>query len=230
MTRIPVKQYGIQRTGTNALKALLETNCQDVDVLSSTYGSKHGFPADDLPGDLRLVVSIKDPVTWVVSYYRFRSAKALDENPPRVYDPLETLVDQSLSYWASRTAAYLRLADERERVAIVQHETLLRDPLAVLASVKEALGLCWAPGERELFRDVCMRRGGEHDRGRALVHPRWKFSPDRHLNGDWAIGVSAEVVDRCWKFMDDFFMAYPRWRDYFDLDHLSETAARKEIA
>lgn len=36
-----IKQYGLERSGTNYIKALLEINLEDVRVLSNLYGHKH---------------------------------------------------------------------------------------------------------------------------------------------------------------------------------------------
>ena len=43
---IIVKQWGIQRSGTNAIRGLLERNFSNVTVFSSLLGWKHGCPGD----------------------------------------------------------------------------------------------------------------------------------------------------------------------------------------
>jgi hypothetical protein len=46
MSRIFVKQYGLQRTGTNPVRALLDTYVPDVTVLMHVLGDKHSPPVD----------------------------------------------------------------------------------------------------------------------------------------------------------------------------------------
>lgn len=99
-----VKLYGLQRSGTNLVKALLEINFQDVTVLQSIMGSKHNpfdreqalswQPSDLDPryvtmsveeieqvkeslrtGRMCAVLTIKNPYSWLVSYYRLRKLK-----------------------------------------------------------------------------------------------------------------------------------------------------------
>lgn len=95
-----IKQFGLQRSGTNALKALVELNFSDVTVLSGYLGDKHAETSWDLmlqqgrsqdPKEfgvshdavdqilreveqktLPIIINLKDPVSWVNSYCVFR--------------------------------------------------------------------------------------------------------------------------------------------------------------
>lgn len=225
-----VKQYGLQRTGTNATKALLEANCRDVTVLTTTLGSKHdNVDWAQLQGRaVKFVVNIKDPASWLCSYYRFRSRKALDESPPRAYDPIETLVDEWLAYWAVRTKSHLGLADVLpERTAVIQHEALLRHPLDALMDTALHLELPVRTDEVELFRTGYALRGGEGDRGAQLIDPARPFDRGMHLSLRWSLGVPNDVLVKARRFLDDFLREHPQWRSLFDLTHLAGTAAEE---
>ncbi len=224
-----VKQYGLQRTGTNATKALIETNLRGAHVLS---GDKHhDVDRASIKDSDRFVVNVKDPASWVVSYHRYRSMKARNETPPYVLDPIEGLVDGWLARWAARTSSYLRLADELpERVAVVQHEALLRDPQGTLDAVRRHLDIARKSGEPELFLDSYARRGDASVHGADLINKKRPFNRDFHLSGRWAREAPDEVLARCRRFMDGFFDAMPDWRAHFDLSHLAGTAAHEESA
>jgi|10_taG_2_1085330.scaffolds.fasta_scaffold80598_1 hypothetical protein len=92
-----IKQYGLERTGTNYIKALLEYNLEDSRVLSNMFGLKHekyikpnlvtynpntdkNVITDIPPGqiaaiknkfinkEIYYVIIIKNPYSWVISY------------------------------------------------------------------------------------------------------------------------------------------------------------------
>jgi hypothetical protein len=92
-----IKQYGLERTGTNYIKALLDVNCKDTRVLSNMFGLKHEkFKLPNLntynpridknvitdlsnkeieeirekfiKEEIFYLVTIKNPYSWVVSY------------------------------------------------------------------------------------------------------------------------------------------------------------------
>ncbi len=103
-----VKLFGLQRSGTNLVKGLLEVNFRDVRVLQNILGNKHerfdrvsalNWQSSELPDRYRTmrnveiddarsslldqtlcaVLSIKNPYSWLVSYSRLRNEK----NPNR---------------------------------------------------------------------------------------------------------------------------------------------------
>jgi hypothetical protein len=91
-----VKIYGMERSGTNYLKWMMENNLQDVEFTETT-GWKHGEPNTDewmsrenntmrerrlseaiKDGRLTWVVCSKDPYAWIVSFIRaLESGKVL---------------------------------------------------------------------------------------------------------------------------------------------------------
>lgn len=123
-----IRQYGLQRTGTNAVRALLEINC-GVNVLTHTNGSKHDLPTREAveESDTLFVINVKDPISWLASYYRYRSLQAREAQPQRRMDPIGVMSSVWLPLWQDRTTAYLELAEKYpSRTAVIQHEALLR--------------------------------------------------------------------------------------------------------
>lgn len=223
MASITIRQYGLQRTGTNAIKALLEENSDEpVRVLTSTHGSKHDMPTADATADpaLLFVVSIKDPVSWLASYHRYRKLQCESETPPRTIDPISLLAPEWLAHWRRHTVAYLTLAETMpNRTAVVQHETLLRTPGRTLKHVANHLGLPLRP-HLELFRDGYARRGDERTRGADLIDSTRRFNRNYHLNGDWAHELPRPVIRRARQEMDTFALEHPDFRRHFNLTHL----------
>jgi hypothetical protein len=129
---IYVKLYGLQRSGTNLVKGLLEINFRDVIVLQSILGNKHEpfdrqqalswQPADLDPRYLKMsteeierareslrarrmyvVLSIKNPYSWLVSYYRLRKLK--NRNYMK-WSP--AYIRENLPLWIRRNTGWLK--------------------------------------------------------------------------------------------------------------------------
>lgn len=218
-----VKQYGLQRTGTNAVKALLEDNFHNVEVLTTTYGSKHDLPEPDVADDpeLRFCVNVKDPLSWLVSYHRYRSLQAREEKPSRRIDPLTRLADVWLERWEENTYAYLSLAERYPgRSTVIQHEHLLRNPGEVVSQLERDLDLERRGGRPSLFLKGYARRGNEYTRGAELIDRDRSFDRARHLNGKWATGLPREVRNKGRDCLNEFLQTYPHYRRYFNLSHL----------
>lgn len=219
-----IKQAGLQRTGTNATKALIEANCPDVKVLTTTLGSKHYLPRESAlaQDDLAWVINIKDPISWTVAYWRYKAWQASEETPPRVYDELPFQLPEWLQVWDQRHRAWLTLADQApDRVVVVQHEALLRDPGAQLTRIADHLDLPRKPGRPRLFTKGYARRGAETDHGADLIDTRVPFDRERHLNGRWAEGIKPDALHQARTWFGWWLTEHPRWgRQHFDLAHL----------
>lgn len=212
-----LQQYGLQRTGTNALQALVEHNL-DVGVIAD---GKHDIAA---PGGADgYLVSVKDPASWVWSVYQWRRMKYSNEDPPREHHFTEDLVEEHLQHWERHTLSHLTLArTHADRSVVVQHERLLREPRAVLAAVRDAFALEWSGRPLELFLGGYAWRGDGSLRGADLIDPTRRVCRDYHLNAEWAREVPAPLLARCLRFTRETFAAHPLLRDHIDLGHLPE--------
>lgn len=224
-----IQQYGLQRTGTNAMRALIEANFPGVRVEPAAFGSKHhevDWHAVREARRLSFVVNVKDCVTWLASYYRFRAMKARDQSPDRRVAPLSKVATAWLGHWWVTTRSHLSVADEfPSRTLVVQHEALLRSPEAVLDEVWSKLRLYRRPGDPELFLDAYARRGGANTPAKELMAPaRFDFR-SFHLSGEWAVDLPDDVAADARRTMDAFLVENPQWRSHFNLDHLNALEA-----
>ena len=166
---IPVKIFGLQRTGTNLSAALLAKNFH-VEVLGEGTGWKHGrvlrLPARRNGEAVRFVVCVRDPYSWLVSCYRyFKKAFGRDKTLPVGFSPL-----MSFDLWVTRSSYEFLSPTDRwnrmnrhwlerlpaSRTAVVRHEELLVDQPAVMERIGSELGLVprLACGFRSILRRV----------------------------------------------------------------------------
>ncbi|GAB3526623.1 hypothetical protein [Arthrobacter monumenti] len=244
-----IKQYGLERSGTNAIRGLVEVNFDRCTVLSNTLGHKHleanwetiqeslqKLERNDLQDlglnlknvdcavrtkTLGFIFSIKDPVSWLWSYYRYARAKALRRDRHASYVLTEDLGSRFLNSWGKRMNSWLEFVNENEESTFtVQHEELLRSPLQVLDNLKGQLDLSWSGGTRELFLDGYAKRGIESERGAELIDSSKKFDRDYHLNGQWMEEMPKKAFLQAENYMDEFFRKNDKFAKYFDLTHL----------
>jgi hypothetical protein len=148
-----IKQYGLQRSGTNIAKALLEEN-YNVRVLNLILGSKHlDFDANTLRnwttstetmaelnvtnnelarikgaarnGSLLCTLIIKNPHAWALSLNKFKNSKSKSIIPFDV-DFLLT----NVPFWISRNTHWLTAlpAHFGDRFIVCSYDTLISDP------------------------------------------------------------------------------------------------------
>lgn len=210
-----LQQYGLQRTGTNALKALVEHNLAGVQV---DPAGKHDMPAAGADGYL---VSVKDPASWVWSNYRYRKLKYSYQRPPVevVFDA--GFVKDCLAYWEAHTLACLELASAHPgRAVVVQHEHLLRDPGGVLERVRATLGLDYSGRPRNLFEQGYARRGDGTLSGAALIDPARRFHRAYHLRARWMHDVPPVLLAHCLSATRELFDAHPVLGEHIELGYL----------
>jgi hypothetical protein len=72
---MPFKVFGLQRTGTNLMQALMQKNFQVRYLSEASTGWKHGAPQPacfiDGGSKTRFVFCVKNPYAWLVSCYRY---------------------------------------------------------------------------------------------------------------------------------------------------------------
>jgi len=139
------KQYGLQRSGTNIIKALIEINLEDTFVCSNMFGGKHQLyepvPEEynplDYPGlraeisptfakilarkfkddDVIYLLSIKNIFSWVVSFRKYIHKHGLQDK----YDlTLETLV----KHWNISNLNWIDNLSSR-KFMIIEHDKLV---------------------------------------------------------------------------------------------------------
>lgn len=218
-----VKQFGLQRSGTNAVKALLELNFKDVHVLSNFLGDKHAEGSwstmrdnlsNQMPGDfelnaedfgvihdlvvakkLPLVFNIKAPASWVNSYYNYQKKKVLFKNPSAEFLFDISFARRVLDKYESVVGSWLELMDDSECFFVFVHEEVVAGVDSdKLDNISHVLG-----GEvSELFPvgrlSGYAKRGVDSQHGKDLINEKMRFDRDYHLEGGWEGDVPNEVM------------------------------------
>lgn len=162
-----IKLFGLQRSGTNVVKGLLELNFRDVVVLQSILGSKHNpFERDQAllwePTELDsryvklsneeieqaknalrskrmcAVLTIKSPYAWLVSYYRLRKLK--NKNYMK-WSP--AYIKKALPIWIKANNGWLvDLENEfADRLVINFYDKSSNDASSLLNAMEESFSL-----------------------------------------------------------------------------------------
>lgn len=214
-----IQQYGIQRVGTNATKALIERNLEGVAVDST---DKHLFPVRRARAFL---VNVKDPVSWVWSVYKYRSMKMRYEKPPVHVEFNRRFVEDALVEWGSLTLSHLYLAEQVNTSLVVQHEDLLSDPENVIRRASEAYN---APlrEDVELFLTGYARRGDCRTHGESLIDPKRNFDRAYHLQGRWVEDVPEWALEMSLSYQEKAFGLHPILPRNIRVDHLNPVKER----
>ena len=165
-----IKQFGLQRTGTNAIVRLLEAN-YDVQVATNIGGWKHGVYRRDIMhrtygGDLDCIVCIRSPLAWISSMFRYRpKGETLAQHVAK---------DHHAAIWSTYYRSFMRLKIPDRRIVFVRFEDLILNPLQTTRNTVKALGL--APEIKGGTFEFCETRIDSGDRDTGV-----KYDPGWHL-------------------------------------------------
>ena len=196
-----IKQYGLQRSGTNYSRALIESLCPEARVLASILGTKHDLPDLDAAvarlregdvgiaktdlatedfqeimrayemGELRILVCVRDAVVWMDSLERYRAKRERREPQVLTRTTIEDWVRRWLDY-------YSQLHDWCESSTLssswVVHHQVVRNPEMVV-EIAENWGI---PCNDEIQRLGYMRNGSDEHSSRFIS--RQKYRPNQY--------------------------------------------------
>lgn len=136
-----IKQFGLERTGTNYTRFLLQENFEVVVEMHVGRWKHATVPLDRLADYDHLLVNVKHPFAWCASYLKFY--RNLSTNV-HVLHPIVRL-------WAAFNDYYLALTRTHpDKVSIMRFEDLLLDGQRALAPVVAKLALV---RKSELWQD-----------------------------------------------------------------------------
>lgn len=215
-----VKVYGLQRSGTNWMKFLLEANFDDVIAVDLPLGSKHELPrpkealeewrhmaerpidTDRVPytldqlegaltaGDVRAVVVIKPLLPWLVSFFRYRRLKERDAYPELTPD----LAGRWTRRWIDMNAALVTSTPAFGwRSAIVDYHALLEHFDRAMRSLQQSLELGRAGDAPWVSSDRAMRRSTDEMHQEEVVSDR-PFRRSYYLQGAYREELGGEVL------------------------------------
>lgn len=211
-----IKQYGLERSGTNYAKALAEMSCPDVRVLATVLGSKHAAPALDhhvalleqgdvgiaitdlQPDDFASIVAAyrdrsmavmlcaRDAVTWIDAYERHRARR--EKRDPVILDR-ERLTELAAMWvdWITTMTDWAAQTDLRTMWVI--HHQVVRDPQLLVDSVA-ALGTTCGPAAEVGY----LRKAGDHHGSENVTGRPYKVRQYREIY-EGAGQISADDVE-----------------------------------
>lgn len=247
-----IKQFGLQRSGTNALKALVEINFKDIYVLSNYLGNKHDgtswktmeeFMLNQNPQEfyiseemkdiieksvndkhLYCIINIKDPVSWLNSYYKYQRKKVLFKNPEAKFELDLKFAQKSLhNWWAGNISSWLDFAIQNEAITVVvQHETILDNPINKLKEMEQKFQLNREDEEYKLYLEGYTKRATDKEHGQDILNSKITFDRSYHLHGVWKNDMPEEVFNYALEFMTEFFHINKQYMSFFDFSYFSQ--------
>lgn len=202
---VEIKQFGLQRSGTNLLRVLLQDNF-DALVHANEGGAKHYEyrVAEVLGRELDCVVCVKDPFSWLTSFHRWYHRN--DDTSLRhfVSQPLTThssVTDQSYSaknpvrYWNELNAHWLGIPLREGRILVSRYEDVVEDQERSVCGLADELGLertsaRWKAPKRQL-------RALKEDYAAGSIERRERFDPAYYRERRYL----AEFDDECLDFV-----------------------------
>lgn len=176
---------------------------------------------------LPILISIKDPVSWLASYYRYQNKKFAFSNPGQNFEFSLSFSKKSLNFWRTRVESYLAFIKENETGwLVVQHEQLLASPKQVFESICSFLCVD-PPSDPDLFLEGYAKRGIESHRGADLINRRVRFDRGFHLNGSWLKEFPRDALKVAVDFRDQFFSENPSALRLFPLQVEGLTVTEK---
>ena len=141
-----VKQFGIQRSGTNYIRQLLLDNVVEVHIYEHQFGSKHAVPLGGkgintwaekrgrkpltIEDDVHPIIIIKNPYSWYQSIERFRGSKFSFNAEYARYNKI----------YKAYKRLYLKGHPVFTDGHIIQYEKLLEDPRKEITIIAEKFG------------------------------------------------------------------------------------------
>jgi len=141
MPKHVVKQFGLQRTGTNYVRQLLMHN-YNVKVLTNGGGWKHGRykVKRSLGHEVDCIVMVKDLLSWLWSYYRYAGKEGSFQH--------FVMRGTHVEHWNALNAHWLDVAERLKdsKMVFSRCEDLVANPKKECQRIAKALGLTRTKG------------------------------------------------------------------------------------
>lgn len=146
-----IKQWGLQRSGTNLTQWMLEKHFKNVRVYSNAGGWKYAVPSNVLefpnlpfpnnrPPDYH-IITIKNPYSWFYSFKQYSLKK-----PPSLYNfpifnEIENNTTEIIKLWNDYTIEYLDWVSYDSSCMLVKYEDLVFSTDKVMNYIQQNFGL-----------------------------------------------------------------------------------------
>ena len=238
--RFFIKQFGLQRSGTNALKALLEVNFPQIRVLTTFLGNKHE-PIDYMSLQencnkkdyaeyeltledvnriqkqiadraLPIIFQIKKPIPWFDSYFRYQKKKIQFRNPESNPEMDENWIIKSSAIWNRNVSSWLEFSKEYPNCVIIEHMDILTNPDRVIQDILSEFSF-EKNKEIQLIENE-MKRGHYKEHGEDLINPYHKFDPSFHTEKKWLGNYSPELLEFAQLSVDELISNNPIFSEF----------------
>jgi hypothetical protein len=177
------KLFGLQRSGTNYIKWLIESNFKEVNVLQNGLGRKHFPPLEKidwkgkewnnfcspkysnqeikeiykayLNDRLFFILAVKDPFAWFISFLKHIKIEINEEN-------IDKGIKNYINLWNTRNKEFLNINNLKEykKVKLVKYEELICDCPKILEEFRSCFNL---EKRYDDWQNTCFRTnmGGE---------------------------------------------------------------------
>lgn len=141
-----IKQYGLQRSGTNYTKLMLTTNYK-VDIKTNEGGWKHGYVVSrcHFNKELDLIITIKNPYAWLVSIYNYFHPSGHNTSISKFIRNkycYEGMVNKTpIHHWNTMNKHWCHLMLLNHKVVVVMYEDLLCIPEYACNLIADQLNL-----------------------------------------------------------------------------------------
>ena len=141
-----IKIYGLQRSGTNYITHLLNTNFQNIKVLVNAGGWKHGTYNVPfcLGREVHCVCMVKNPYAWLRSVYEYWGPNRKKNIGPNLKDvsfedfiksraifekqkgvPFLFRAENPIQYWNNMNYHYHSIVSQDKKICLLTYEALL---------------------------------------------------------------------------------------------------------
>lgn len=219
--RLFIKQFGLYRSGTNAVKALLEINFPNIRVLTTYLGNKH-YPTNfqtikslsqekelsdfDITKNeaemirvltesknLPVIIQIKKPIPWFDSYFRYQKKKILFTDPEAHLEFNKEWVDRGLELWEKCLESWINFSNNYSKCMIIEHVEFLENPDKTIEQITTFFDI--QKNKKIELIEFQMKRGHYKEHGSNLINPYYKFDPSFHLENKWLDNYTPELLE-----------------------------------
>lgn len=248
-----IKIFGLQRSGTNAVCSFVEQSF-NVNVLQNYLGNKHtpfdwktlesalgeieGFGLTKSELDeisklvrekkLNFIINIKDPISWLGSYYKYQKKKTLYKNPEANFEFSETFARRVLKAWEANILSWLSFFQKNPELCIlIQHEEVLSGLERKLVEIETKFGLNRKTESLVHYSDGYAKRGTDQQKADELINTKVKFDRTKHLDGRWLKEIPDEPLEIAIHFWIEFKRENPEYASLFNFEHYPEELKQK---
>lgn len=206
-----IKLHGLQRSGTNFINFLIANNFKNVRCLVNVAGWKHGhWCAPMMTGeDMDLVVTVKNPYSWLVSVYKYWGPERnLNIGPDLRGVPFEDFLKNKLvsekqkgipyllraanpiQHWNNMYYHWSSVKMAKKQTVIVTYESLLQHLDSTMKQIQKLFTLERVDPNKWFTSENCFEPSGEQPNLSEKT-----FDSNFYTNNEWLSYYTPELIE-----------------------------------